>query len=503
MPVDPQNSATNHDRYHFFLLFIALSITIIPFWCVSFPPITDLPQHLSQIFLLNEVLAGNRQDLFITPWYYANTLVYLPMWAIWHFVDPINTARLTMSALAAAWVVATFTLARARKRPIANWLIGIPFTFNFLFSWGLLNFLCGWPIFCMFIIAADAPLPKKRYFLLVLIGLLLYYAHSLWFLAANVWLFIYLLDRDRKVRIKTWLTLVPAWVLALAWYPQLAANRNAVGAITESIWSRMPFDRFDAEYITDAALGAIQGPLELSFITALLVWISAIVVTKRKSLRDNIDKPLFVAALLFLLAFWCLPSSYMNTVFFNSRWLPFGLVLLLLSLPALGFSKIIQIGCGLTFLATFSFATTLATKNWDREEFVGFAKAIELIKPSDRVFGMDLFGNGVYLKGRPGLQAFAWAQALRGCEINFNFTEHFSGAVQYRKTLAPSRSHELNWSPARATTNDLREFNLALINAQQTTHDLMTKRYDLHPVAKYQPVDTGVSAWRLYHIGIR
>ena len=43
------------------LAFIVLVAVAFPFWVVSIPPVTDLPQHLGQIFLLEETLAGRRQ----------------------------------------------------------------------------------------------------------------------------------------------------------------------------------------------------------------------------------------------------------------------------------------------------------------------------------------------------------------------------------------------------------------------------------------------------------
>jgi len=58
------------------LLLLTIVVAILPFWVVSVPPSTDLPQHLSQIFLFEETLAGNRPELIVTPWYYPNTLVY-------------------------------------------------------------------------------------------------------------------------------------------------------------------------------------------------------------------------------------------------------------------------------------------------------------------------------------------------------------------------------------------------------------------------------------------
>ena len=489
-------------RFTLGLLFLTLCATVVPFWITTVPPSTDLPQHLSQIYLLEQTLAGERADLIVTPWFYPNTLVYWLLWGLWKIADPITTGRLVLSAIASTWVLATFMLCSLRKRSIENWLISIPLTFNFLFSWGLLNFLIGWPIFCLFISIASGNRARFQPIWLTIIALLLYYAHALWFVMANVWLLLELIKTKPRSLVSYIVPMIPSWTFALVWYPQLAANRGASGVNTGLLWKEMPFDRLDPELLVDAALGAIHSPLETFFLLFLTLWVTAIVATRWKTIGEDIDKPLFTASLLLGLAFWALPSTYMNTIFFNARWLPCSLVLLLLSLPTPSLNKALQIGIGLLFLALFSVTTVLAWRNWEREEFDGLISAIIMISSSDRIMGMDLYAGSLYVKGRPGLQAFSWAQVLRGCKINFSFAEHYSGAVQYRVTPAPNPTRNKVWSPAKTSRKDLQDIDLVLINADQRTQDLMRERLDLYPAGEHAAISDGNGAWRLYHVRI-
>lgn len=182
------------------LLMLALVAAVLPFWTTALPPATDLPQHLGQMYLLDQTLAGARPDLVVTPWFYPNTLIYAPLYAFWKLLDPIGSGRLMMSALAASWLCATWLLCATYRRPVENWLLGTPLVFNFLFNWGLLNFLIGWPLFCLLMVVVASPDSRRRSVLLLLVALLLYYAHALWFVMANAWIALQMLQRHGRDR---------------------------------------------------------------------------------------------------------------------------------------------------------------------------------------------------------------------------------------------------------------------------------------------------------------
>ena len=476
------------------LLLVVLVASILPFWVVSIPPATDLPQHLSQIFLLEETLAGRRPDLMLTPWYYPNTLVYGLIYAFWQITEPLTAGRLTMSVLAVAWVSSGYALARYQLRPIENWLIGVPLVFNFLFYWGLINFLIGWPAFCLFLLVAGARPGRRQALAMAGAGLLLYYAHVLWFVMGNVWLIARFIDRQPGSWRLSLVCMLPGWVLAGSWYPQLATARAASGVETGVVWGVMPFKRTALDYFADAAQGGLQGSLESTYPIVLAVWIALSICTRWRHLESETSKPLLVAAVGLILAYWMLPWNYMNTIFFSQRWLPCGLTLLLLALPAPGIPRLYGITSGITLTLIFSLATIKAWRDWDGEQMGGFLEAMGKIDKEDRVFGVDMLGGSLYIKGRPGLQLWSYAQALRGCETNFSFTEHHSGIVQYVAQQPVNPARQLIWSPYKSKPVHLVGFSKALINGDAEVHEFARRRLNI------EPLDNSDATWRLYRV---
>jgi hypothetical protein len=93
------------------LVLFVLIAAIFPFWCVEFLPSTNLPQHLSQMYLFEQTLADAKHGLNVTPWYYPNTLIYLFLYFFWKVTPPLTAGKLILSSLAASWIPATYALA--------------------------------------------------------------------------------------------------------------------------------------------------------------------------------------------------------------------------------------------------------------------------------------------------------------------------------------------------------------------------------------------------------
>lgn len=475
-----------------FLVFFVLVAVIAPFWCVEILPSTDLPQHLSQMYLFEQTLAEAKHDLVVTPWYYPNTLIYLFLYIFWKVASPLTAGKLILSSLAASWAIAAYALAKSRRRSSAHWLITIPIIFNFLFSWGLLNFLIGWPFFCLFFIVASAPPSKYQTLKTACCALLLYYAHALWFLMGNAWLIAEFIDRQPGYRKQSLIALLPAWTAALIWYPQLAVLREASGVGTGLIWRTMPLDRLNLEYASNSAMGVMHGSIESGFLLFILGWFGLALYTHRKNLAEQIDQPLLLAASIFILAYWALPWQYMNTIFFNQRWFPCGMILLLLAAPLPKLRPVVLFTVGGLWISFFSLMTIKAYGEWEDEQLGGFASALNQIDKSDRVFGLNMMDGSMYIKGSPGLQLFSYAQALRGAETNFSFTEHYSGIVQYKTPPQPSEIRRFVHSPLLALPKHLSSFNKVLVNGDENLHKFAQSRLDLEII-----IPTN-QTWRLY-----
>lgn len=475
------------------LLVFALAVCIVPYWTVILPPSTDLPQHLAQLQLLEQTLAGLRPDLAVTPWFYPNTLVYWFFFSIWELADPITVGKLVMSTLAGFWVGSAWLLARQYERPTVNWLIGVPLVFNFIFLWGFLNFLIGWPLFCLFLVVAGKPASHSRNLCLMLAALLLYYAHALWFAMASAWFVLRAIEEWRK-RFWTQLwPLLPTGLLAMAWFPQLAAQRKLSGVETGMKWLVFPHERLGLNYLEKSTLGSIPAGIEQLFCLLIGVWLVSVVVTRWSDLQRVTDKSLLTAAGLMLLAFFLLPDMYMNTIFFNQRWLPCAVCLLLLALPAPHIPGLYLRTAGVGLIIAFSVVTIKQWHEWEEEYLGGFLDAISLLSKGERIMTLNLNDGSAFVYGRPGLQIFAYAQVLRGAETHFSFTEHYSGVVQFRQSPPPNPNN--GWSSFHRTQAQVQAFDKVLVSGDEQMHEFARKRWGIVPINEAQ------TSWRLYRNG--
>ncbi len=469
---------------------------VIPFWVTELPPAIDLPQHLAQARLLDETLMGTRPELTVTPWYFPNTLIYWVLLALWKALPPMTSGRMILSVLALMWISATLLLTLCRNRAVSNWLIATPVVFNTLFNWGLLNFLLGWPLFCLFVCAVLAQHRRHKPLLACLAGIALYYAHALWFAFANLWLAILLITSPamRGQRIRLCVAMLPGWLLATHWYPELTVLRKSSGVETGILWGLMPIDRAGLSALRDSLLGSIHTPLETAFLFGIGVWLALILATRRDDIENKTDKPLILAASLMILGYWSLPAAYMNTIFFNSRWLPCGVTLLLLALPKPRLSIATPATISVGFAALLSAATIRAWSNWAVEAVGGFHESLLQIDSSDRVIGLNLFYNSEDIKGRPGLQLFSYAQALRGADVFFSFTEHYSGSVQFKSPPPPNPTRALVWSPATIQCKHLYGYTKIIVNGTDIMHEELVERLHL------ERLNNNDGTWRTYRI---
>lgn len=475
------------------LWLIAATATIAPYWATTLPLSIDLPQHLAQVWLLDETIAGARTGLVVTPWYYPNTLVYWVLLGYWKLFPPLVAGRIMLSTLAIAWLTGSLALQHYRCRPIENWFIAAPIAFCFLFNWGLLNFLIGWPIFCAFLLVTSSPRFAGQTVVVGCVALLLYFAHALWFLMANAWLVASFANARKARALRLICSTLPTWLLAAVWYPKLADARNSSGIETGLLWGAMPSERLDFEKICNSMLGSITGAPEPVVTLVLLVWIAFGIATGLKYRDRDTDHPLLLAAVLMILGYWAFPETFMNTIFFNQRWLPIGITLLALALPAPPFGRAIAAPLGVACLIWLSVSTIQAWQDWEDEHLPGFFEALSSIDPNDRILALNLNDGSLYLKGRPGLHLFAYAQTLRHADIFFSFTEHYSGPVQFHPAPPPNRERALVSFPGLATAANTSGYTKVLISGNDTMQHHYEKKLKLVPIEQ-----SAAGLWRLY-----
>jgi hypothetical protein len=476
---------------------LMLVLVTIPLLTVSFPPAADLPQHLSQIPLLEKALENPEGPLAVQ-WTAPNTLVYLVIYGLGRALPPELTGRALLAFLLVLWVLAGHFLAARKRIPPESAVIASLLVFNQTFYWGFLNFLAGFPVFvAWFVLTTEDGEKDKpgRLVLLALVSYLLYASHALWFAAGAVWLGLAaLLKRESLGRLLLRAsTLVPCAVLALLWYPRLAGLRATSGFDVSAHWPASFFDRFSLTWFRDAVFGGLHGPTETVAFLLIYAWLGLSLWRNRSRIGTAVDRDLLAAGLFFVAVAVLGPEKYMNTILFASRWLPCGTVFLLLAFSPPFPEKRAARRAVYAAAVAFCLITGIIWNRYEKTELSGLRESLDRIAPETRVLGLDLEKRSAHIKGRPFLQIFAYAQAFKGSELNFTFAEHGSGLVTYRRRREIPWTRDLEWYAELIQPTDYRHFDYVLVNGAADIQAYFLRIPELERL-------TSSGRWQLYAV---
>jgi hypothetical protein len=484
-------------------LFIASALlALMPFFIVTFPPITDLPQHMAQIRLLGEALADPNGPYRIQ-WWTPYSLSYALLAMCRAIAPPLLAGRLAFAVIALLWVATAHTLALSRGRsPLAAVLASL-FVFSNVVYWGFLSFAIGWPVFAAWMLATDREIRRPRQVLLLAaMGLVLYACHALWLLAGIAWMGVVTLADAARVwrrrgalqqfyRPLIWraCALAPAATALALWTPGFQASDGRAPAF----WTTGPLTRLSPQWLVDSVLGGLRGPLEWLLMSLLFAWVVLGVAQHRGRLREAVDARLLLGGALLALFALVLPDRYMHTIHLTQRWMPFAAALLLLAVPApqlrpAALLRIVVLGVAGTYLA----ATALTWVAFERRELTGLVAALERLPPEPRVLGLDYKQRSTLVRGRPFMQTYAWAQVLRGGTLNFSFASYPTSLVVFRSSQSPRWTPKLYWFPHHLRSTDLDHFDYVIVNGSPREHELFA-RWRVTPV-------TTTGRWRLYRV---
>ncbi len=470
-------------------------LVAVPFVSVRFPPITDLPQHLAQIRLLHDAIA-NPDSVYRVQWLTPYILSYVPLTIAWQLSPSESAGRIAMVSLALLWTVAIHWLAFKRKRPAAAAVLASALFFNHTTYWGFYSFEMGVPIFVLWFLLTSRP--ESRQFrrrdipLLLVLALLLYLSHALWLAAGTAWFILrcVVIRVPPRTALAQLASFSPVLVMAAIWYPRLAAS----GFSSPTRWIATPSSRLSFSWLMNATLGGLEGPAEYVAALALVGWVGLGAYHHRGQLHTLIDRDLGLAAAMFFGLALLLPTVHQNTIAFGSRWMPVAAVCMLLAIPAPAWERGVRNAVALTALAAFVIVTASAWITFELNEYSGLPESLEALPANQRVIGLDYVRTSAIVKGRPFLQGFAYAQVVRGGELNFSFAQFAPMAVVYRAPRRPPWTSGIEWRAERVKPSDFGYFDYALVNADRPLHATLTALPDLHPV-------TAEGRWRLYRIG--
>ena len=240
---------------------------------------------------------------------------YLFLGAAWKMVSPWHVGRLAMIFISVIWVFSIHRFASYQNRPVSNATLACVFLFSSSLYWGFLNFLLGMPVFlywyssCKSTAAAQA---TSRKFLFtaghsMVLSMLLFYTHPLWFAAALVWLAIFSLQSYKQMEshLPRIIGVIPVGIFALIWFPRL----NKMGFSSETMWGLKPWDRIFSGWVFHVSLGGLTGFIEPFVLSFIALWIAVGLIQNRRNLRDQLDKNLLLGATMFVLAALLLPYN--------------------------------------------------------------------------------------------------------------------------------------------------------------------------------------------------
>ena len=472
----------------------ALSVvaTLLPFAAVTIVPITDLPQQIAQARLLEQALAGDPS--YTVQWWHPNTLGYLPILIAWKFSAPLTAGRLAIVLLALGWVITIHYFAKVfRRPPIAACLASI-FFFNHATYWGLLNFLCGLPIFLWWLKSCEPrPDPTWRWGVRVLLQLsLLYCAHIMWLAAGLGWLAFRMLGTKTppttSLRIGLWCS--PLLLLVGYWYPSLISH----GFTSDTWWGRSPIGRLHPEWLLNSGLGGLEGNLEVIVGIFVLGWIATTLVQHRTRLAATTDVRLLTAGLGALVVALCAPAVIQGTVLFASRWFPVSLVLISLALPPPIVRRELLAALLAVVALTFSLGTSNTWSEFEREELQGLPEAIALLPGDQLLLGLDFVRTSDRIKGFPFYHLYSYGQVVAGGDLYHSFANLATSLVVFRELprFTPW-TRSLDWRANRVRESDVYAFDYVLVQGPPSVHQRFLADPHLETV--------GIPArWSLYRI---
>jgi hypothetical protein len=485
------------------LFFVSALMVLIPFFVVTFPPITDLPQHLAQIRLLGEALA-DPDGPYRIQWWTPYSLLYALLALFGAIAPPLWAGRLVAAFIALLWVATAHALAANRGRsPLAAVLASL-FVFCNVMYWGFLNFAIGWPMFAAWILLTSREVRRpSQVLLLAAMGVVLYATHALWLLAAVAWVGIISVAelaqglRGGRRALRPLLSpliwragaLVPAATALVIWAPSFHSS----DVVSPALWQANPLTRLAPGWLVGAVLGGLRGPLEWLLVGVVAGWVVLGVAQHRERLREAVDGRLLLGAALLCLFALVLPDQYITTIRLPQRWMPSATVLFLLGMPAPRLRQAVLRIAVIGFAGVYVATTALKWVAFERDELAGLPAVLERLPPKPRVLGLDYVQTSALVRQRPFLQTFAWAQVLKGGTLAFSFASFTTSLVVFRSDVPPPWTGKLYWFPDRLRLTDLDHFDYVIVNGPPDVHEGVVGWRRLAPV-------TSTGRWRLYRV---
>lgn len=507
-----------------------------PLW-VTYPPATDLPQHLAQVA---QAVRGEVDPGHTVAWFAPNNLVYLPILLLWQLVGPERVAGCCLALLAALWVLSHFAVAVTFRRPLLAAALASVLFYNGILYWGMLNFMLAWPVFLLWyilfskLVTSDGRFEWRLYPWLVLCTFLLAWSHVLALGLSGIVGLALSLRGALRLPLRTHLvrltSFAPCVVLTLPWVAALSQQREDAGFIMGAIWSQTLLARLRTVLLDTVSSGDKMFNVLMFFV--LLVWIAGGVRWHRKKLdaratvtetsagedalsrgeqaapakvpplrsRNSAlrwdgparwDQGLLTSGCVLAVLYLVLPDKYLNTIYFGFRFFPWAMVLLVLASPGPQLAPLVKNVVGAAVLAAFSLLTSLHWIRFERDDLDGLTLALDKLPQEASLVGFDfLYQSPSFHSERPFMHLAAYGSVLKSARLNFDFSRHGTGLLRGPIPQDPW-TPGIEWAAHWARPSDLRYFQYILVGRERWDNQYFPNREWLRPV-------TFSGTWRLH-----
>jgi hypothetical protein len=135
------------------IVLVASLLATAPVWIPTFPPMTDLPQHASQVALLQAMLHGGftYESSFHINWFTPYLLGYLLVYGLAPLVGIVTACKIIVAAALASLSIATALVMTETGTDRRFAILTIPAMYGLAYHWGFLNFLVAAPLGLVFL----------------------------------------------------------------------------------------------------------------------------------------------------------------------------------------------------------------------------------------------------------------------------------------------------------------------------------------------------------------
>ena len=496
-------------------IFFYITIVLTTFF-IFYPvylPMVDLPQHASQVAILDDLLKNNSPwvDLVKINWDTPYLLAYL-IWLAFHQIFDINTSSKIIVALSFLIYTYSFRLLRQQfQAPQSVEWVALTVFFGLAFQWGFLTFLLATPIGIFFFLAVKNWIhyQNKYYFILyTLLGTLSYFSHILifcffCFLSYSYFIACNITDNKEFTWKKRIIFTIPYLIFAFLLYRYankpdiLNTNYYPTGYITHPIyikvlgllympWNMQPLDHYNIAFIT------------------LLILPPFIGLKPRKQIEY------YIPLLCFLIIWFTLPRMSFQTGFIYQRFSLFFVPFYYLvwqerkvykkwdySLFQLAYIAFFISISGLMFKVyynNFKFHTDISTKN-----FIKITQKMD--KQKKVLYIMDFFAVSGSLTSKYEYAHFAgWYQAEKQGWVDFNFAAFRPQIVRFKPEKLSSIRPDTFYNSQEDINKlkDCNNYNYILFNTIQSPKTIKIWLKDNPTNCKNLNIKDNFGTWILF-----